>query len=100
VHGTAEQLSRRPLIDALKSRIMCGYAVDGVRLWHPDDHFTLESGQECNQAFSKNAANRGRKRRKHPFEHRPGILGIITAATTDKVNAHEVKKGTVFDDES
>ena len=98
---TAEQLSRRPLIDALKSRIMCGYAVDGVRLWHPDDHFTIVRGKRKTKHSPKYAANRARRRRKHPSEHHPAILGIRTAATIElEVNAHDVKKGTLFDDES
>jgi hypothetical protein len=80
--------------------MMCGNAYDGVRFWHSDDHFTLVSGQKCNQAFTKNAANREKKRRKHPYEHGFSIVGIRTATAIDEVNAHDVKKGTLFDDES
>jgi len=74
---------------------MCGYAVDGVRFRHSDGHFTLVSGQKCDQAFSANAAIRERKRRKHLCEHRLAIIGIRTAPPYCEVNAHDINKGTL-----
>ena len=56
--------------------------------------------KKCNQEFSKNAANRARKCKKHPFTHRLAIIGIRTATPSGEVNTHEVKKRILFDDES
>jgi hypothetical protein len=78
---------------------MCDYSADGVRFWHSDDHYTLVSGHRYNRALSKNAANHGRKGRKHPSEHRLAINGIRTATTEYEMNANEVRKGTHVDDE-
>jgi hypothetical protein len=79
---------------------MCGYGVVGVRFWHSDDYLRSFRGQTCNQAFSTNAPNRERKRRKRPIEHRFAIIGIRTATVIDEVNAHEIKKGTLSGDGS
>ena len=51
-------------------------------------------------ASSKNAATRGGKRSKRPSEHRLAIIGIRTATSEIEVNTQEIKKGTLFDDES
>ena len=75
---------------------MCGYALDGVRFRHSGDHL---SGQKCNQAFSKDAANLQRKCKKHPSEYRLAIIGIRTALPKGGVNGHEVRKGTLIDDD-
>ena len=80
--------------------ILCGYAGGGVRLRRSDGGFTLVSGQQCNHDFSKNAANRWRKRRKFPCERPHAIIGIRTAPSKDEANTHGVKKGILFDDES
>jgi hypothetical protein len=76
---------------------MCGYAVDGVRLRH---FGTPVRRQKGNQFISTNAANHWRKRMKHLPEHCLPIIGIITAPPNDEENIHDVKKGTLSDDES
>jgi len=78
-----------PLADDLfiESRIVCGHAVDGVRFWH----CTLVLGRS---SILEYAANRERKRKKHPSERRVAIIGIRTATPQDEVNAHDVNRGT------
>ena len=62
-------------------------------------HHQFWASMESN-ASSKNAATRGGKRSKRPSEHRLAIIGIRTATSEIEVNTQEIKKGTLFDDES
>jgi hypothetical protein len=49
---------------------------------------------------SKNAVTPGGKRSKASSEHRLAFVGIKNATSKSEVTTHDVKKGTLFDDES